>query len=104
MSRYNEVCNLISKTMEQDDEGVVHETATSTQVFCNPYTVGTQGWATARLADYTADAELQVRTCDYDGQSDVEYDGDAFSVKQVMVQGDFTRLMLERRLADEVVA
>ena len=64
------------------------------------YTVATQAWATARMANYDADDEIQLRSCDYHGELDVVYRGRAYSVIQKMDQGDFTRLILQRKKPD----
>lgn len=97
MTRWNSTCILVKREKGYlDDEGVEHERIVRREVFCNSYTLSTQAWATARLADYTADDEIQVRTEDYHGEQDVIYKEKAFSVMHVMVQGDLTRLILKR--------
>lgn len=95
MTRWNETCVLLERNHEIDDEGVPHQKTIRTEVYCNSYTLSTQSWATARLADYNADDEIQLRTCDYEGQPDVVYREKAYTVIHVMVQGDFTRLILK---------
>ena len=97
MTRWNETCILVERGEGHvDDEGVRHERVSKREVFCNSYTLSTQAWATARLADYNADDEIQVRTEDYQGEQDVVYRGKPYSVMHVMVQGDFTRLILKQ--------
>lgn len=100
MTRYKDTCTLIGKTYGVDSEGVPTETQTRFKAFCNSYTIATQAWATARLANYDADEEIQLRSCDYHGEPDVVYRGRAYSVIQRMDQGDFTRLILQRKKPD----
>lgn len=97
MTRWNDTCTLVERGAGYlDDEGVQHERIVKCEVYCNSYTLSTQAWATARLADYTADDEIQIRSEDYSGQQDVVFRGKPFSVMHVMVQGDFTRLILKQ--------
>lgn len=97
MTRWNDTCILVERGPGHvDDEGVQHERISKREVFCNSYTLSTQAWATARLADYNADDEIQLRTGDYRGEQDVVFKGKPFSVMHVMAQGDFTRLILKQ--------
>lgn len=97
VTRWNDTCILVSREKGHvDDEGVNHERIVKREVYCNSYTLTTQAWATARLADYTADEEIQLRTGDYAGEQDVVFRGKSFSVLHVMCQGDFTRLILKQ--------
>lgn len=100
MTRWSDTCFLLFRTFEVDDEGVRHEKTAGRQVYCNSYTLSTQAWATAKLADYRADDEIQLRTADYAGEQDVIWRGNAYSVEHVMVQGDLTRLILKQRKHD----
>lgn len=100
MTRWNETCELVKREYHSDDEGVRKWRETRRKVFCNSYTLSTQSWATARMANYEAEEELQVRSCDYAGEVDVVFRGRAYSVFQVMDTGDFTRLLLQRRKSD----
>lgn len=100
--RWTDTCELISKTYVTDDEGVQHEVTTKREVFCNTYSLGTQSWTSARLADYSADAEIQLRSCDYDDETDLILHGNPYSVEHPMVHGDYTRLTLRKNLSDEV--
>ena len=101
MTRYHETVELLTKTYEVDDEGVPQETVKRFKAYCNSYTVATQAWSTAKMANYEADDEIQLRTCDYHGETDVVYRGKAYSVFQRMEQGDFTRLLIQRQKSDK---
>lgn len=100
MTRWNETCELVRREYYSDDEGVRRWRESRRTVFCNSYTLSTQSWATARMANYEAEQELQLRSCDYGGELDVTFRGRAYSVFQVMDTGDFTRLLLQRRKSD----
>ena len=100
MTRYHETVELLTKTYEADDEGVPQETVKRFKAYCNSYTVATQAWSTAKMANYEADDEIQLRTCDYHGELDVVYRGREYSVFQKMEQGDFTRLLIQRKKSD----
>lgn len=100
MTRWNDTCQLVKRTFAIDNEGVQHPSTKTREVYCNSYTLSTQAWATARLADYEADDEIQVRTMEYSGEKDVVYKGRAYSVIAAMVQGDMTRLILKRERTD----
>jgi len=99
--RWTETCILNKKSYVPDDEGVPQEILEQRTVFCNSYSVATQAWSTAKLADYQADDEIQLRTCDYDGELDVIYRKREYTVVHVMNQGDNTRLILEHKRSDK---
>ena len=97
MTRWNDTCVLVNRASGfLDDEGVMHVRNERREVFCNSYTLSTQAWATARLADYEADDEIQLRTGDYRGEQDLVFRDRAYSVMHVMNQGDFTRLIIKQ--------
>lgn len=98
--RWNETCVLIAKAYELDDEGVPQPTDTETEVFCNPFSVGANTWSSMYEIGISVDAELQVRTCDYDGQRDVIYRGKQYSIERIEEQGDFTRLTVRHQQSD----
>lgn len=101
MTRFNETCTLLSKTYGVDGEGVPVEEVAEFEAYCNSYSVATQAWATAKFVNYDADDEVQLRTCDYHGETDVVYRGKGYSVIQRMEQGDYTRLLLQRKDSDK---
>ena len=102
MTRYKETCQLITRTFVPNEEGVQEEKDVRRKVYCNSYSVATQAWSTARMANYNADDAIQLRTSDYRGEDELEYRGKGYMVLQRMEQGDFTRLLLQRRKADGV--
>lgn len=98
--RWNETCTLVAKDYTPDDEGVMAVQDTRTDVFCNPFSVGAHTWSSMYEIGISVDAELQVRSCDYDGQRDVYYRGKWYSVEVVKEEGDFVRLTLRHQQSD----
>ena len=98
--RWNETCDLIAKEPVLDGEGVPHMRATSTTVFCNPQHVGASTWSSMYEIGISVDAKVQVRTCDYAGQTDAFYRGEWYSVEVVEEKGDFTLLTLRHQQSD----
>lgn len=98
--RWNETCTLVEKTYEPDEEGVMRVVDHESEVFCNAFSVGANTWSSMYEIGISVDAELQVRTCDYDGQRDVVYRGKWMSVERVKEEGDFTRLTLRHQQSD----
>lgn len=98
--RWNETCLLVDKSYEVDEEGVPQPTDARTEVFCNPRTVGAHTWSSMYEIGISCDAQLQVRTCDYDEQTDVFYRGKWYSVEVTQEKGDFTVLTLRSQKSD----
>lgn len=98
--RFNETCVLVDKTYEPDDEGVQRPTTRKSEVFCNPFSVGANTWSSMYEIGISVDAELQVRSCDYQGQRDVFYRDKWYSVEVVKEEGDFTRLTIRHQQSD----
>lgn len=98
--RWNETCLLVAKSFATDEEGVPHPEDARTEVFCNPRTVGSHTWSSMYEIGLSADAQVQLRTCDYDGQLDVFYRGEWYSVEVAQEKGDFTVLTLRHQKSD----
>lgn len=98
--RFNETCILVAKTYEPDDEGVQRPVDEKSEVFCNPYSVGAHTWSSMYEIGISADAEVQLRSCDYEGQRDVLYRDKWYSVEVVKEDGDFVRLTLRHQQSD----
>jgi len=100
--RWKDRCELVSTSFEPDGEGVMRPVEASKEVFCNSYTLASQAWSTAKLANTQVDTEIQVRTDEYSGEDDVRFRGKRYSVvKPVMDQGEHTRLMLKAYDSDK---
>ena len=98
--RWNGTCKLIGKTYEPDSEGVMQPTDDPKEVFCNEFAIGAHTWSSMYEIGISADAELQVWSNEYDGQRDVFYKGEWYSVEVVKTEGDFTRLTLRHQASD----
>lgn len=98
--RWNETCTLIATDYEVDGRGAPQPSETRTQVFCNPQHVGANTWSSMYEIGISVDAKLQVRTVDYDGQMDVEYRGERYSVEVVDERGDNSILTLRQQQSD----
>lgn len=99
MTRYALAIELYDVTTEVSANGspqVVE--GEHTTVFANRFNIGSDTWAAGRSLGLKGECEIQVRSYDYGGQqralvNDVEYE-----VEDTSDTGEFTRLMLRRRL------
>ena len=98
--RWNETCALVAKSYAPDSEGVPQPTDTKTEVFCNPFSVGANTWSSMYEIGISEVAEIEVRTCDYEGQRDAYYRDKWYSVEVVTEHGDFTRLVMRHQQSD----
>ncbi len=98
--RFNSTATLIDAVVTLDSTGNPVEVIAESPVFVNKYVVGATAWFAAREAGLKADAEVSLRTCDYDGQERLLMDGIEYEVERVSDNGEFTRLTLANRLAN----
>ena len=98
--RWNETCVLVAKTYETDEEGVPQPTDARTEVFCSPKVIGASTWSSMYEIGVSADAQVYVRTCDYDGQANVFYRDGWYSVENIQEKGDFTCLTMRHQKSD----
>lgn len=99
--RFNSECTLVTLTQTKDEEGNAVYEQQETEVFCNEYSVSTSSFMAAQSAGLHADAEVEIRSCDYEGQEIAVLDGTEYNVERVERTGDFTRLTLAERLTNE---
>ena len=100
MTLWNCTADLETMTTTLNDEGVPVETAVPKTVCVNKRTIGATTWVAARSAGLKADAEISLRSCDYDGQQRLVFDGTEYEVERVSNTGEYTVLTLKRRLSD----
>ena len=100
--RWNQTIRLIGEpSITQDDMGnVVSTEAVPREVFCDPYTVSTSAWASFIDLGLRLDAEVEVRTVDYEGEKTAEYNGVEYTVEKADPRGDFTRLKLVKKASN----
>lgn len=98
--RWNETCVLVEREYTPDKEGVPQPVEERVEVFCNPRTVGAHTWSSMYEIGISCDAQVEVRSCDYDEQRDVLYRDKWYSVEVVQEKGDFTVLTLRHQKSD----
>lgn len=64
------------------------------------FSIGTGTWLAARSAGLHADAEIQVRSVDYSAQNIVVMRGEDYTVERASDTGEYTRLVLAKRLSN----
>lgn len=99
--RFNSQITLVSVNLVQQANGSFKETETKTDVFANRRSIGASVWAAERSIGLHADAEVQIRTCDYNGAQNAILDGTEYSIERVSTSGDFCILTLTNRLANQ---
>lgn len=101
--RWNDVVTLVDLTPTQDDLGnwvtPDPDDAPSRQVFCNRRSVSFMHRGDYVDVGMELAAEVQVRTCDYHGETKAVYHGERYDCES-SASGDLTVLALGRRLED----
>ena len=100
MSGYREIATLSSFEVVQNGDGTRMENRTDRDVFANEMTIGFSAWNAARSNGLHADASIQMRTCDYNGEQSVTMRGVPYEVERVQSSGEYTTLTLKRRIAN----
>lgn len=100
--RWNDTAVLLGQpVLSQDAAGNVTELEPErADVFCNAYSMGASAWAASVDIGLMADAVIQLRSCDYGGQQQVEYRGERYDVERVTCAGEFTKLQLGKRVSN----
>lgn len=99
--RYNSVATLSKEVVVSDERGNLKPVkGEPNDVFTNTYDIGMSTYMAAQEAGLHADAEIQLRTADYDGENIAEIDGIEYTVEHVQTEGEYTRLILARRLSN----
>lgn len=102
MTRFNLYIAIYDEKVTVGDDGTPrYEKVNEAHCFANRYTVGTTAWLAGKDSGLHPEAMLNVRTCDYSHQTRVELDGTEYMVEESSCSGEFTRLVLRRRLANE---
>lgn len=96
--RWDGTARLVTKGVAVSEDGSAHEESKSVAVFVNVRNIGTSAWLAARSAGLHADAEIELRTCDYSGQQCVVIGKTEYDVERASEKGEFTTLTLSRRL------
>lgn len=103
MSRWSESVRLLSSPKRyQDEEGIWHDGKQEPrEVPCNRITVGGSAWANAKAAGLRADARVQLRSCDYQGEAEAVFGGVEMDVEGVSDSGEFAILTLGRKASND---
>lgn len=99
--RWDKTAKLVEKSVSIAEDGSAHEGSKATTVFVNVRSIGTTAWLAARSAGLHADAEVELHTCDYSGESCVVLEGVEYDVERAACKGEFTTLTLKKRLRNE---
>lgn len=101
VSRYAEAVKLYDVRWEPSENGSPVETkGNEATAFANRFSIGSSTWAAGLSMGLKGECELQLRTCDYAGQQRCDIDGKEYEVEDVNNTGEFTRLLLRRRLGN----
>lgn len=99
MARFADVITLEEYEVSTDKRGNAVQTLVSSRdVFANRFSMGTTAWLAMRSSGLHADCEYQVRSCDYAGEQRAVVNGVRCEVESAQDTGEFTRLILKRRL------
>ena len=74
------VCTLISKTYTQDESGFPVATDALYETFCNVESVSRSEFFNAGKAGMTPEYKITVNAVEYDGQTEVEYEGKRYTI------------------------
>lgn len=84
------------------EEGAPTENEVSrTQTFANANHIGFEKWVAAKSIGLHADAAIEIRSIDYNGENACEIDGQMYDIERVYDRGEWTNLTLKRRLGTE---
>lgn len=87
MERYGEI-SLITKTYTKDSLGQLVPTETTTDVMCNVTSVSAAEWARAGQEGLKASLVFDVWEYEYDGQEELTYNGETYSVYRTYINND----------------
>lgn len=95
----DDVCFLITTTIEYDELMQEIETEIERQIFCTLSNVSRQEFSVSMQAGLKASKVIIVDHDEYDGESKVRYDGQSYSVYRTFVRTDgYIELYCEVRI------
>ena len=101
MSRFADIATLRKLSHSVNENGTVVSTHEDTEVFCNRYSVSLENRIAGASEGLRGVVEIKMRTCDYDGQEEVLFDGIVYTVRDAYNEGDYTRIYMVRRVGNE---
>ena len=97
----NDVLTLVKKTYVKDDYGVQREQTTERRVFCDVESITQKEFFAAENAGIRAAFRFDVFAYDYDGETEVIYNGGRYSIYRTYQKfNDILELYAERKTAD----
>ena len=100
MARYDAVATMLATATTLDDLGVPSTTTTERTVYANERTMGSTAYYAAAQAGAHPTAVLQVRRCDYQGETALRYLGKVLSVTRVQRTPEYVVLTCEEATSD----
>lgn len=91
---YTDQLTLIKVTLEQDTIGNEIQKEERTTILARPNVVGTREFYNAMSIGIRPNAELQIRSLNYNGEEEVEYKGRRFSVIRTIPKGKFDMVLV----------
>lgn len=84
--------DVVTNSYVTDEGAEVEGTPIDTQVFCNVRSMGIETWATAATLGPKPEIQVEVRTVDYDGQTQAVYNSREYDLSYATMRGDNTIL------------
>lgn len=91
---YMELITLIKNVPRQDEIGQIVFDEIRHQVYARKNVVGSREFYSAVAVGITPTAELQIRLCEYDNETEVEYNGTIFSIIRTIPKGKFDLVLV----------
>ena len=98
--RHNQVINLISVTITEDDIGNQLETPTERQVFANEFSVSSAEFYNAAVAGLRLGKVFEIYSFEYQNESKLKHNGITYHIIRTDTRGEKTRISCERVAAD----
>lgn len=84
--------DIVTNSYVDDEGNDVEGEPIDTQTFCNVRSIGIETWATAAALGPKPELQVQVRTIDYNGETQAVYQGREYDLSYSTTRGDFTIL------------
>lgn len=94
--RYNEVIFLVTKESSFDDIGNQEYVETKDMVFANEMSVGMNEFYQAGANGIKPEAQFEVNSFEYNGQSELDFHEERYSIIRTSKLGDNTRIVCKR--------
>lgn len=85
---------LIEKELTQDEIGNITATEKENEVLCRQNIVGTREFYNAMMVGMRPTAELQIRSCEYNGEQECEFNGERLAIIRVIPKSKFDLVLV----------